>query len=68
MYIYNIVMSVIEEISRMSKIGCDDRELLHYTYENYDELECELNGDEYKEPKHNHNPCIDCNMGRTTDY
>ena len=27
-----IVMSVIEEISRMSKSGCDDKELLDYIY------------------------------------
>ena len=25
-------MSVIEEISRMSKVGCSDRELLDYIY------------------------------------
>ena len=30
--------------------------LLNYICENYDEIECELNGDEYKEPKkHNRN-------------
>ena len=27
-----IVMSVIEEISRMSKVGCIDKELLDYIY------------------------------------
>ena len=52
----------------MSKSGCDDKELLDYIYENYDEIECELNGDEYKEPKHNRNLCIDCNMEMTIDY
>ena len=61
-------MSVIEGISIMSKSGCDDKELLDYIYENYDEIECELNGDEYKEPKHNRNLCIDCNMEMTIDY
>ena len=62
-------MSVIEEISRMSKVGCSDKELLDYIYENYDEIECELNGDEYKEPKkHNRNLCINCNMKMTIDY
>ena len=66
-YIY-IVMSVIEGISIMSKSGCDDKELLDYIYENYDEIECELNGDEYKEPKHDRSVCIDCNMEMTTDY
>ena len=44
-------MSVIEEISRMSKVGCSDKELLDYIYENYGEIECELNGNESKEPK-----------------
>ena len=35
----------------------------------YDEIESELNGDEYKEPKkHNRNLCIDCNMEKITDY
>ena len=61
-------MSFIEEISRMSKIGCDDEELLNYVCENCDEIECELNGDEYKEPKHNGNLCIDCNMEKIIDY
>ena len=61
-------MSVIEDISRMSTSGCDNKELLEYVYDNYDEIECELNGDEYKEPKHNRNLCIDCNMEMTTDY
>ena len=62
-------MSVIETISMMSKSGYDDKELLDYIYENYDEIECELNGDEYKEPKkHNRNLCIDCNMVKTIDY
>ena len=35
----------------MSKSGCDDKELLEYVCNNYDEIEFELNGDEYKEPK-----------------
>ena len=61
-------MSVIEAISMMSKSGYDDRELLEYIDKHYDELECELNGDEYKEPKHNRNLCIDCNMEMTIDY
>ena len=63
-----IVMLVIEEISRMSKIGSDDKQLLDYIYENYDEIECELNGNEYKEPKHNRNFCINCNLEMTIDY
>ena len=63
-----IVMLVMEEISRMSKIGCSDKKLLDYIYENYDEIECELNRDEYKDPKkRNNNICIDCNMLMTID-
>ena len=62
-------MSVVEKISRMSKVGCSDKELLDYIYENYDQIESELNGDEYKEPKKcDHNLCIDCNVALTIDY
>ena len=62
-------MSVIEAISMMSKSGYDDKELLEYIDKRYDEIECELNGNEYKEPKkHNRNFCIDCNMVKTIDY
>ena len=72
-----IVMLVIEEILRMSKIGCSDEELLDYIYENYDGIECELNGDEYKDPKKRYydlcidcyyDLCINCNLEMTTDY
>ena len=67
-YIY-IIMSVIEEISKLLKNGCDDDVLLNYIYENHDELECELNGDEYEEPeKHKSNFCIDCNLEMLIDY
>ena len=75
-------MSVIEEISKLLKNGCDDDVLLNYIYENHDELECELNGDEYddelecelngdeyKEPKkHKRNFCTDCNLEMLIDY
>ena len=62
-------MLFIEEISRMSKSGSDDKELFNYICENYDEIECELNGDEYKEPKkRNSDLCIDCNMEKIMDY
>ena len=62
-------MSIIEAISMMSKSGCDDGKLLNYICENYDQIECELNGDEYKEPKNrDYNLCIDCNMEMTIDY
>ena len=53
----------------MSKSGYTDMELLEYICENYDELECELNGEEYKEPKkHKRNFCIDCNLEMLIDY
>ena len=44
-------MSVIEEISMMSKSGYDDKELSEYIDKHYAEIECELNGEEHKEPK-----------------
>ena len=44
-------MSIIEAISMMSKSGYNDRELLDYIDKHYDEIECELNGEEYKERK-----------------
>ena len=54
-------MSVIKEISRMSKSGCSDKELLDYIFENHNEIECELNEEEYKENKNrDHSLCIDC--------
>ena len=62
-------MLFIEKISRMSKSGCDNKELLDYAYENYNEIECAFNGHEYKEPKkRNNNLCIDCNMEKIIDY
>ena len=62
-------MLFIEEVSRMSKCGCSDMELLEYINEHFDEIECELNGDEYKEPKkHERNFCIDCNLEMLIDY
>ena len=62
-------MSIIEAISMMSKHGCSDKELLDYICENYDQIECELNGNESKEPKkRDHNLCIDYNVALTIDY
>ena len=61
-------MSFIEEISWMSKSGYGDIELLEYIDKHFDEIECELNGEEYKEPKHNRNICIECNVVKTIDY
>ena len=62
-------MSYIEEVSRMSKSGYSDIELLEYIDEHFNEIECELNGEEYKEPKkRDHNFCMNCNMIKTIDY
>ena len=62
-------MSVMEKISKLLKNGCDDDVLLEYINEHYDELECELNGEVYEEPKkHKRNFCIDCNLEMLIDY
>ena len=61
-------MPFIEGVSRMSKSGYSDIELLEYIDKHFDEIECELNGEEYKESKHNRNLCIDCNVVKTIDY
>ena len=61
-------MSVTEEISKLLRNSCDDA-LLNYICDNYDEIECELNGDEYeKQKKRNCNLCIDCNMEMLIHY
>ena len=64
----DIAMPIMEEVSWMSKSGYSDRELLEYIDEHYDEIECKLNGEEYKELKRNHKFCINCNMVKTIDY
>ena len=62
-------MSVIEEISKLSKNGCDDDVLLEYICENHDELECELNGEVYEEPKkHDRYLCMGCKLRKIVDY
>ena len=62
-------MSYIEEISWMSKSGYSDIELLEYIDKHFDEIECELNGEEYKEPKkHDHYFCMDCKLRKIVDY
>ena len=59
-------MSILETIS---KCGYTDEELLEYIDEHFDEIECELNGEVYEEPKkHDRNLCIDCNVVKTKDY
>ena len=62
-------MSILEAISMMSKIGYSNRELLEYIEKNYDEIECEPNGEEYKEPKkRNRYFCLVCKLRKTVDY
>ena len=61
-------MLFVEEVSRMSKSGYSDMELLEYINKHFDEIESELNGEGYKEPKHDCNLCIDCNVVKTIDY
>ena len=62
-------MSVIEEVSRMSKSGYTDKELLEYIDKHYDEIECKLNGEEYKDPKkRDSNFCTGCKLRKTVDY
>ena len=61
-------MSFIEEISWMSKSGYSDRELLEYIEKHFDEIECELNGEVYEEPKKRDFFCIDCKLRKTMDY
>ena len=62
-------MSYLEEVSWMSESGYSDIELLEYINKHFDEIECELNGEEYKQPKkHDSYFCIDCKLRRTVDY
>ena len=62
-------MSYTEEISWMSKSGYSDMELLEYIDKHFDEIECELNGEEYKEPKkHDHYFCMDRKLRKIVDY
>ena len=61
-------MSYIEKVSWMSESGYNDIELLEYINKHFDEIECEFIGEEYKEPKHDRNLCIDCNVVKTIDY
>ena len=62
-------MSYIEKVSRMSKSGYSDIELLECINKHFDEIECELNVEEYKEPKkHDRYFCMDCKLRRIEDY
>ena len=62
-------MSHIEEISWMSKSGYSHIELLECIDKHFDEIECELNGEEYKErKKHDRYFCMDCKLRKIVDY
>ena len=62
-------MSVIKAISMMSKSGYSDRKLLEYIDKHYDEVECELNGEMYKDPKKRDRYfCMDCKLRKIVDY
>ena len=67
------LMSVIEAISTMSKSGYSDRELLGYIDKHYDEIEHELNGEEYitegwEPKKRDCNFCMGCRLKKTVGY
>ena len=65
----DIVMSILETISMMSKCGYTDKELLNYIDKHYDEIEFELNGGEYKEPKkRDRYLCMGCRLRKIVDY
>ena len=65
----DIVMSILETISMMSKRGYTDKELLEYIDKHYDEIECEFIGEEYKEPKkHDRYFCMGCKLRKIVDY
>ena len=65
----DIVMSILETISMMSKYEYTDKELLEYIDKHYDEIECELNGDEFKEPKKRDRYfCMGCKLRKIVDY
>ena len=66
-------MSILEAISMMSKSGYSDRKLLEYIDKHYDEIECELNGEEYitegwEPKKRDRYFCMGCKLRKTVDY
>ena len=62
-------MSYIEEISWMSKSGYSDIELLEYIDKYHDEIECELSGEVYEEPKkYDRYFGMGCKLRKTVDY
>ena len=62
-------MLYIEEASRMSESGYSDIELLECIDKHFDEIECELNGEGYKETKKRDRYfCMDCKLRKIVDY
>ena len=62
-------MSILETILMMSKCDYSDIELLEYIDKHYDETECELNGEEYEEPKKcDRYFCMGCKLRKIVDY
>ena len=65
----DIIMSILETISMMPKYGYTDKELLEYIDKHFDEIECELNGEVYEEPKkHDRYLCMGCKLRKIVDY
>ena len=65
----DIIISILETISMMSKSSYTNKELLDYIDKHYDEIEFELNGEVYKESKkHNRYLCMDCKLRKIEDY
>ena len=62
-------MSILETISMMSKCGYTDKELLEYIDKHCDEIECELSGEVYEEPKKRDCYfCMGCKLRKTVYY
>ena len=62
-------MSVMKKISKLLKNSCDDDVLLEYINEHFDEIECELSGEVYEEPKKRDRYfCMDCKLRKIVDY
>ena len=65
----DIVISILETISMMSKCGYTDKELFEYIDRHYDSIECELSGEVYGEPKKRDRYfCMDCKLRKIVDY
>ena len=62
-------MLFIEEVLQMSKSGYSDMELLEYINVYFDEIECELSGEVYEEPKKRDRYFyIGCKLRKIVDY